>query len=184
VAKWGERRHHPILMAWQLVAERRLRGRRRRWTKRFARRVRRVTVPRGMDQSLWGLPVDLLVAWAEWVFRQWPGAPIELVLPAGTPELLGPWYERARPVAELAVKTWVPFSQVDDILKRAAAHWVRHLTTACDGGGAPLAAWFEKSAAASGAAVSLRLGDASTAGPSRGRRAKDVDEKLRAGHVV
>ena len=81
---------------------------------------RRVTIPKGIDAALWGLPVDLLVEWATWVFKLWPGAPIEYVLPVGTPEPASAWYDRARPVAELAVKTWIPFSGVDDELGKAA----------------------------------------------------------------
>jgi hypothetical protein len=122
-----------------------------------------------MDEALWGLPVDLLVEWSAWVFRQWPGAPIELLLPAGTPELLSAWYERARPVVELAVKTWVPFALVDDDLGKAAHRWVKQLTNACGGGGAPLATWFERSRDAATEAVAVRLGDGKVAGTGRSR---------------
>jgi len=167
VARWAERRHHPVLVAWQLVAERRYhRGRRR---KKVGFGAPRTGVPRGMDEALWGLPVDLLVEWAGWVFRQWPGAPFEFVLPAGTPALVSAWYERARPVAELAVKTWVPFAQVDEVLGKSARRWVRQLSGACGGGGAPLATWFERSTDVATEAVAVRLGDPSTASP-RGRR--------------
>lgn len=170
VARWEERKQHPILQAWQIVAQRRYR-RRSRWARWLPRRRRRVTIPRGIGPGLWGLPVDLFVPWADWVFRQWPGAPIELVLPPGTPEFLTAWYERARPVTELALHTWVPFAAVDDALGRALGRWVRDLAVACDGGGAPMAEWLETSAAAATAAVALRLGDAAAAGhPHRGRR--------------
>jgi len=172
VARWGERRHHPILVAWELVAERRSKGRRRGRHGRMRFRSQRVSIPKGMDEALWGLPVDLLVEWAAWVFRQWPGAPMELVLPPGTGELVSAWYERARPVAELAVKTWVPFSQVDDALGRSAHRWVKQLTGACSGGGAPLGSWFESSMAVATEAVALRLGDNPVAGTLRGRRGR------------
>ena len=79
VARWGERRHHPILMAWQLVAEHRFgAGRRGRHGRKKGFKAQRVAVPKGIDEALWGLPVDLLVEWTAWVFRQWPGAPIEV----------------------------------------------------------------------------------------------------------
>jgi hypothetical protein len=118
------------------------------------------------------------------VFRQWPGAPIELLLPTGTPELVSAWYERARPVTELAVKTWVPFSGVDDELGRAVNHWVKHLTNACGGGGAPLATWFQNSAAAATEAVALRLGDPHLAGGARGRRTKGRTAVAHAEHAI
>jgi hypothetical protein len=174
VAGWGERRHHPILMAWQVVAEHRSQGRRhgRHGRKKIVFKSRRVAVPRGMDEALWGLPVDLLVQWAAWVFRQWPGAPMEFVLPAGSGELVSAWYERARPVVELAVGTWVPFARVDAALGKSAHRWVKQLTSACGGGGAPLATWFENSMAVAGEALALRLGDTGANGPLRGRRAK------------
>jgi len=179
VARWGERRHHPVLVAWQVVAERRRhRGRRRK----VGFGAPRAVVPRRMDEALWGLPVDLLVEWAGWVFRQWPGAPFEFVLPAGTPALVSPWYERARPVAELAVKTWVPFAQVDEALGKAARRWVRQLSGACGGGGAPLASWFERSTDVATEAVAARLGDPSTGSP-RGRR-RDGGPLSHAEHAI
>ena len=169
VARWGEKRHHPVLLAWQLVAERRNRGHQRRRRRKLLP-ARNVAVPRGLDQALWGLPVDLLAEWAAWVFRQWPGAPIELLLPTGTGELVSSWYERARPVAELAVKTWIPFAAVERDLGRSARRWVKHLTVACDGGGAPLATWFEQSTEAAAQALALRLGDPAVTGGRLGRR--------------
>ncbi|HEX3979966.1 MAG TPA: hypothetical protein VHW93_02025, partial [Acidimicrobiales bacterium] len=185
VARWEERRHHPVLVAWQVVAERRADGHRsaRRGPKRFLS-PQRVTVPRGLDQALWGLPVDLLVEWAAWVFRQWPGAPIEFLLPAGTGEQVSAWYERARPVTELAVKTWVPFSEVDDELGRSAHRWVKQLTGACDGGGSPLASWFEGTMAVATEAVAIRLGDATVAGPLRGRRSRNRNRVAHAEHAL
>jgi hypothetical protein len=156
--QWGARRHHPVLVAWQVVAERRLR-RNHSWPgHKLSLRPHRLVIPKGIDKALWGLPVDLLVEWSSWVFRQWPGAPIELVLPTGTPELVTPWYERARPVAELAVRTWVQFSPTDEELHRAAHRWVKDLATSCAGAGEPLALWFEKSRAAASAAVGRRVG--------------------------
>jgi hypothetical protein len=137
-----------------------------------------------MDDALWGLPLDLLVEWATWVFRQWPGAPMELILPAGTPELLSAWYERARPVAELAVKTWVPFGQVDEELGRSGQRWVKQLTNACGGGGAPLATWFERSMDVATEAVAVRLGESRVAGPGRGRRAKGRGPVHHAEHAI
>jgi hypothetical protein len=166
VARWGERRHHPILVAWQVVAGHRTYGGRRR---KVGRAARAAGAPKGMEEALWGLPVDLLVEWAAWVFRRWPGAPFEFVLPAGTPALVSAWYERARPVAELAVKTWVPFAQVDDALGKSARRWVRLLSGACGGGGAPLATWFERSMDVATEAVAVRLGDGAVGG-FRGRR--------------
>ncbi|HXQ58825.1 MAG TPA: hypothetical protein VN799_01970 [Acidimicrobiales bacterium] len=171
VARWGEKRHHPVLLAWQLVAERRNRGHHSRRRRKLLP-ARGVAIPRGLDQALWGLPVDLLAEWAAWVFRQWPGAPIELLLPTGTGELVSSWYERARPVAELAVKTWIPFAAVERDLGRSARRWVKHLTVACDGGGAPLATWFEQSTDAAAQALALRLGDPAVTGGRRGRRSK------------
>jgi hypothetical protein len=165
VARWGERRLHPVLMAWHTVAAHRSQARRR-----LSLPSKRVSFPRGLDEALWGLPVDLSVEWAAWVFRQWPGAPTEFVLPAGTPELVSAWYERARPVAELAVKTWIPFAGVDDALGRAANRWVKQLTSACAGGGAPLATWFERSTAVATEAVAQKLGDQGPAGRRLGRR--------------
>ena len=184
VARWGERRHHPILIAWQLVAQRRNKsahgGRRRKLIPGSPR----VSIPHGLDQALWGLPVDLLVEWAAWVFRQWPGAPIELLLPTGSPELVSSWYERARPVAELAVKTWIPFAGVDDDLGKSAQRWVKQLTVACGGGGSPLASWFERSTAAATEAVALRLGDPTVTGPLRGRRSKSRAPGAHAEHAI
>jgi hypothetical protein len=174
VARWSERRHHPILMAWQEVAERRAAGHgqgRHTRRKKVSLPRRRATVPRGIDEALWGLPVDLLVEWTAWVFRLWPGAPMEFVLPVGTPELVSAWYERARPVAELAIKTWVPFAEVDSALGKSAHRWVKQLTSACGGGGAPLATWFERSMAVATEAVALRLGDPGAAPRRTGRRA-------------
>ncbi len=184
VAQWSERRHHPVLVAWQMVAEHRYRRHRRRGSRRMSLPRKRVGVPRGIDEALWGLPVDLLVEWAAWVFRQWPGAPIELVLPAGTPALVSPWYERARPVVELAVKTWVPFSGVDDDLGKAAHRWVKHLTNACDGGGAPLATWFERSMEVATSAVAVRVGTTAGSGPPRGRRGKRAGDVAHAEHAI
>ena len=163
--QWGDRRHHPVLVAWQVVAERRLR-RNHSWPGHKRSLRHRLAVPKGIDKALWGLPVDLLVEWSSWVFRQWPGAPMDLVLPAGTAELVTPWYERARPVAEMAVRTWVQFSPTDEELHRAAHRWVKDLSTACAGGGEPLAVWFEKSRAAASAAVGRRVG---MTVPARGR---------------
>jgi len=165
VARWGERRLHPVLMAWHTVATHRSHARRR-----LSLPSKRVSFPRGLDEALWGLPVDLSVEWAAWVFRQWPGAPTEFVLPVGTPELVSAWYERARPVAELAVKTWIPFAGVDDALGRAANRWVKQLTSACAGGGAPLATWFERSTAVATEALAQKLGDHGPAGRRLGRR--------------
>jgi hypothetical protein len=88
----------------------------------------------------------------------------------GTPELVSAWYERARPVAELAVKTWIPFAGVDDALGRAANRWVKQLTSACAGGGAPLATWFERSTAVATEALAQKLGDHGPAGRRLGRR--------------
>jgi hypothetical protein len=185
VAEWGERRFHPVLVAWQVVAEQRSREHPGRRGHKFVPTPRRnVPVPRGLDQALWGLPVDLLVEWAAWVFRQWPGAAIEFLLPTGSPELVSSWYERARPVAELAVKTWIPFAAVEDDLGKAAQRWVKHLTVACAGGGAPLATWFEKSTEAAAEAVALRLGDKSASGPLRGRRLRGRTPTARAGHAI
>jgi hypothetical protein len=107
-----------------------------------------------------------------------------LVLPVGTPELVGAWYERARPVAELAVKTWVPFSALDDDLGKAAGRWVKHLSTACDGGGAPLATWFEKSMEAATAVVAVRVGAGGGPGPHRGRRGKRGSTVTHAEHAI
>ena len=183
VANWSERRHHPVLVAWQTVAEHRYRRHRRDRRIRVALPSKRAGIPRGIDEALWGLPVDLLVEWAAWVFRQWPGAPIELLLPAGTPELVGAWYERARPVAELAVQTWIPFSAVDDDLGKAAERWVKHLSTACEGGGAPLASWFEKSMEAAAAVVAVRVGAGGGPGP-RGRRGKRGTAATHAEHAI
>jgi hypothetical protein len=184
VARWSERRHHPVLGAWQMVAEHRYRRHRRRGSRRMSLPTKRVGVPRGIDEALWGLPVDLLAEWAAWVFRQWPGAPIELLLPAGTPALVSPWYERARPVAELAVKTWVPFSGVDEELGKAAHRWVKHLTNACDGGGAPLATWFERSMEVATSAVAARVGTTAGAGPLRGRRGRRGSDVAHAEHAI
>ena len=184
VARWSDRRHHPVLMAWQVVAEHRAGVRRGRYGPKLGFKSPRAATPRGIDEALWGLPVDLLVEWAVWVFRQWPGAPIELVLPAGTPELLSAWYERARPVAELAVKTWVPFAAIDDDLGKAAHRWVKQLTGACGGGGAPLATWFERSMVAATEAVALRMGEDSHGGPGRGRRAKGRGSLSHAEHAI
>jgi hypothetical protein len=183
VARWGERKHHPILMAWEMVAEHREWGRRGRHgrQKKVGWRTSRVTFPRGMDEALWGLPVDLLVEWTAWAFRLWPGAPYELVLPAGSPELVSAWYERARPVAELAVKTWTPFSQVDGRLGKSAHRWVKHLTNACGGGGAPLATWFERSTAVATEAVALRVG---AGGVLRGRKARAQAGMAHAEHAL
>ncbi|HVC71018.1 MAG TPA: hypothetical protein VNC61_12255 [Acidimicrobiales bacterium] len=184
VGRWAQKRHHPILVAWQLVAQRRnggARGRRRR--RKLFRAPHRIPLPRGLDQALWGLPVDLLVEWAAWVFRQWPGAPIELLLPSGTPALVSSWYDRARPIAELAVKTWIPFAAVDSDLGRSANRWVKHLTVACEGGGAPLASWFERSTVAAAEAVALRLGATGTAGGRRGR-AKRRSPVASADHAI
>jgi len=184
VARWAERRQHPVLVAWQMVAEHRYRRHRHRSRGRLGLRPKRPAVPRGIDEALWGLPVDLLVEWSAWVFRQWPGAPIEFVLPAGTPELVSPWYERARPVAELAVKTWVPFSLVDDDLGKAAHRWVKQLTNACDGGGAPLATWFERSMEVATSAVALRVGAPGPPGALRGRRTKRGAHVAHAEHAI
>ncbi len=184
VARWDERRHHPVLMAWHTVAEHRYRRHRHRGRGRSALLAKRPAVPRGIDEALWGLPVDLLVEWAAWVFRQWPGAPFELVLPAGTPELVSPWYERARPVAELAVKTWVPFALVDDDLGKAAHRWVKQLTHACDGGGAPLATWFERSMEIATSALALRVGAPVVPGAARGRRTKRGAPVTHAEHAI
>lgn len=184
VDQWAERRQHPVLVAWQKVAEHRYRRHRRDRRMRVKLPSKRTGIPRGIDEALWGLPVDLLVEWAAWVFRQWPGAPIELVLPVGTPELVGAWYERARPVAELAVKTWVPFSALDDDLGKAAGRWVKHLSTACDGGGAPLATWFEKSMEAATAVVAVRVGAGGGPGPHRGRRGKRGSTVTHAEHAI
>ncbi len=180
VAQWGDRRDHPILIAWQLVAERRLRHRSRPG-RRLSFKSHRLGVPKGIDEALWGLPVELLVEWASWVFRQWPGAPTELILPTGTAELVGAWYERARPVTELAVKTWVTFSPVDDDLDRSAQRWVKHLAGACDGGGEPLATWFEKSREAATAAVARRVGLAVS---PRGRPTRGGDSVTHAEHAI
>jgi hypothetical protein len=183
VARWGERRHHPVLVAWQVVAERRA-GRHRR--PRFGRKLLaapRVAVPRRLDDALWGLPVDLLIEWSAWVFRQWPGAPVEFVLPSGTAEQVSAWYERARPVAELAAKTWVPFSEVDEELGRAAHRWVKQLSGACDGGGAPLSEWFARTMAVATEAVALRVGDTTVVGGLRGRRSKK-DRVAHAEHAI
>jgi len=182
VSRWGERRHHPVLVAWEMVAEHRYRGHRRRRGPLTALGSGRVSVPRGMDEALWGLPVDLLVEWATWVFRQWPGAPYELLLPAGTPQLVSAWYERARPVAELAVGTWVPFSSVEDELGRSAQRWVKQLTTACDGGGAPLGTWFERSMEVAAEAVALRVG--ATTATGAGRRARGRAAVAHAEHAI
>jgi hypothetical protein len=185
VERWGERRHHPILVAWQVVAERRNSGHRRGDRRRkLLPTSQSVSLPRGLDQALWGLPVDLLVEWAAWVFRQWPGAPIELLLPAGSPELVSSWYERARPVAELAVKTWIPFAAVDGDLGKSAHRWVKQLTVSCGGGGAPLASWFERSTEAATEAVALRLGATGAKGPLRGRRAKARGRVGHAEHAI
>lgn len=185
VARWGEKRRHPVLVAWQLVAERRnggaRHGRRRR---RFHLRAPSVSIPRGLDQALWGLPVDLSVEWAAWVFRQWPGAPIELLLPTGSAELVSSWYERARPVAELAVKTWIPFAAVDRHLGRSARRWAKILTVACDGGGAPLATWFEQSTVAAAAPVALRLGDSTATGTRRRLGSRRRRSRAPAEHAI
>jgi hypothetical protein len=190
-ALWGLAAAPPVgnpairSVAWQIVAEHRFGGRRgRHGHRKRAWAARRVTIPRGIDEALWGLPVDLLTEWAGWVFRLWPGAPIEFVLPAGTPELVSAWYERARPVAELAVKTWVPFSALDDDLGKAAGRWVKHLSTACDGGGAPLATWFEKSMEAATAVVAVRVGAGGGPGPHRGRRGKRGSTVTHAEHAI
>ena len=79
-------------------------------------------------------------------------------LPAGTADLVTPWYERARPVAELAVRTWVQASPNDDELARAAHRWVKDLANACAGAGEPLAIWFEKSRVAASVAMGRRVG--------------------------
>jgi hypothetical protein len=113
----------------------------------------------------------------------WPGAPIELLLPGGTPELVSAWYDRARPVAELAVKTWIPFSGVDAELRRSAQRWVKELTNACDGGGAPLATWFERSRVSSTEAVAVRVGTTGT-GILRGRRTKKGERVAHAEHAI
>jgi len=180
VAQWGDRRDHPILIAWQLVAERRLRHRSRPG-RRLSFKSHRLAIPKGIDEALWGLPVELLVDWSSWVFRQWPGAPIELVLPTGTADLVGAWYERARPVTELAVKTWVTFSPVDDDLDRSAHRWVKELAQACDGGGEPLATWFEKSREAASATVARRVG---VTIPPRSRPTRGGDSVTHAEHAV
>jgi hypothetical protein len=146
VARWRERRRHPILVAWQLVAEHGTRGRHRpRHLPKPASRTGRV-FDRRTNSALWVLPVDLLVEWAGWIFRQWPGAPVELVLPAGGPDLARPWHDRARPVAELAVRTWVPFATVDAHIRESVHRWVQDLAGACGGEGAELATWFHDSA--------------------------------------
>jgi hypothetical protein len=180
VAQWGDRRDHPVLIAWQLVAERRLRHRSRPG-RRLSFKSHRLAIPKGIDEALWGLPVELLVEWASWVFRQWPGAPIELILPTGTAELVGAWYERARPVTELAVKTWVTFSPVDDDLDRSAQRWVKQLAGACDGAGEPLATWFEKSREAATAAVARRVG---VTIPPRSRPTRGGDSVSHAEHAI
>ena len=164
--QWGARRHHPVLVAWQVVAERRLR-RNHIWPgHKLSLRPHRLATPKGIGTALWGLPVDLLVEWSSWVFRQWPGAPMELLLPAGTADLVTPWYERARPVAELAVRTWVQASPNDDELARAAHRWVKDLANACAGAGEPLAVWFEKSRVAASVSMGRRVG---LTVPPRGR---------------
>jgi hypothetical protein len=184
VAHWNERRFHPVLLAWQMVAEHRY-GDRRGGSpgRRLGLPSKKAGFPRGLDQALWGLPVDLLVEWAGWVFRLWPGAPIELLLPGGTPELVSAWYERARPVAELAVKTWIPFSDEDADLRKSAQRWVKELTSACDGGGAPLATWFERSRVVSTEAVAARVGTTTT-GAMRGRRTKRGEPVAHAEHAI
>jgi hypothetical protein len=185
VAHWRERRRHPVLVAWQEVADRRSKVRRRHGRGRKASsRAPRVAIPRGMEQALWGLPVDLLGEWAVWVFRQWPGAPLDLILPAGTPELVSAWYERARPVAELAIKTWVPFAVMEEDLNQSATRWAEQLAGACGGRGAPLGSWFEASMAVAKEAMALQLGDGTMAGALRGRRTRGGASAAHAHHAI
>jgi len=94
-------------MAWQVVAEHAPRSPHgRTGRKKIVFKSRPVAVPRGMDEPCGGLPVDLLLQWAAWGFRQWPGRRWSSSCPpaAGARERL---VERARPVVELAVGTWV-----------------------------------------------------------------------------
>jgi hypothetical protein len=84
-------------------------------------------------------------------------------------------------VTELAVKTWVTFSPVDDELDRSAQRWAKELAAACDGGGEPLATWFEKSREAATAAVARRVG--LTVSP-RGRPTRAGDSVTHAEHAI
>jgi hypothetical protein len=78
------------------------------------------------------------------------------------------------------VKTWVPFSSVEDDLAKSAQRWVKQLTTACDGGGAPLGTWFLRSMEVAGEAVALRVGAAAAAGP----RTRDRAAVAHAEHAI
>jgi hypothetical protein len=72
----------------------------------------------------------------------------------------------------MAVGSWAPYAKVDRSLGKAAHRWVKQLTTACSGGGAPLATWFESSMAVAAEALAVRLGKTAPSGPLRGRRSK------------